>query len=39
MSNLGKMLGKGSDGEIYELIDNNNKVVKYIQPKICGIEN
>jgi len=26
MSNLGKMLGKGSDGEIYELIDNNNKV-------------
>ena len=39
MSNLGKMLGKGSDGEIYELIDDNNKVVKYIQPKICGIEN
>lgn len=39
MSKLGKLLGKGSDGEVYEILDDNNNVVKYIQPKICGIEN
>ena len=38
MSKLGKLLGKGSDGEVYEIL-NDDKVVKYIQPKICGIEN
>ena len=38
MSKLGKLLGKGSDGEVYEILDDD-KVVKYIQPKICGIEN
>ena len=36
---LGKLLGKGSDGEIYELLKDSDHVVKYIQPKICGIEN
>lgn len=39
MSKLGKMLGKGSDGEVYEILDDDDNVVKYIQPKICGIEN
>lgn len=39
MSKLGKLLGKGSDGEVYEILDNDDRVVKYIQPKICGIEN
>lgn len=39
MSKLGKMLGKGSDGEVYEILDENDYVVKYIQPKICGVEN
>jgi len=39
MSKLGKMLGKGSDGEVYEILDDKDNVVKYIQPKICGIEN
>lgn len=39
MSKLGKMLGKGSDGEVYEILEDIDKVVKYIQPKICGIEN
>jgi serine/threonine protein kinase len=34
---LGKMLGKGSDGEVYEMDDNF--CVKYIKPKFCGIEN
>jgi len=34
---LGKLLGKGSDGEIYEL--EGDLCVKYIQPKVCGIEN
>ena len=36
---LGKLLGKGSDGEVYEILKDNTHVVKYIQPKICGIEN
>lgn len=34
---LGKLLGKGSDGEVYEI--EGNLCVKYIQPKVCGIEN
>lgn len=32
---LGNMIGKGSDGEVYELLENgyiNNKVIKFIQP-------
>lgn len=36
---LGKLLGKGSDGEVYEILGDDKYVVKYIQPKICGIEN
>ena len=36
---LGKLIGKGSDGEVYEILNNDNLVVKYIQPNICGIEN
>lgn len=35
--NLGNMIGKGSDGEVYELLEDgyiNNKVIKFIQPKI-----
>lgn len=39
---LGRMIGKGSDGEVYELIDRESiqkKVIKYIQPKITGINN
>ena len=36
---LGKLIGKGSDGEVYEILNNDDFVVKYIQPNICGIEN
>ena len=39
---LGEMKGKGSDGEVYELIDSiniRNKVVKFIQPAFYGIRN
>ena len=39
---LGNMIGKGSDGEVYELINKNNirdKVVKFIQPSFYGIRN
>lgn len=39
---LGNIIGKGSDGEVYELIDTNNirnKVIKFIQPNVCGIRN
>ena len=36
---LGKLIGKGSDGEVYELAHNKEFVVKYIQPEICGICN
>jgi serine/threonine protein kinase len=34
---LGNMIGKGSDGEVYELLEDgyiNNKVIKFIQPRI-----
>ena len=34
---LGKLLGRGSDGEVYEI--EGNLCVKYVQPKVCGIEN
>jgi serine/threonine protein kinase len=34
---LGKLLGKGSDGEVYEM--EGDLCVKYVQPKVCGIEN
>ena len=39
---LGNLVGKGSDGEVYELIDTNNvrnKVIKFIQPTMYGIRN
>lgn len=37
---LGRLIGKGGDGSIYELIDDKEAhVVKYVQPKIDGIEN
>lgn len=39
---LGSLIGKGSDGEIYELLDKENiskKVIKFIQPTINGIRN
>lgn len=39
---LGSLIGKGSDGEVYELIENNHikeKVIKFIQPSIYGIRN
>lgn len=39
MSKLGKLIGSGSDGDIYELLDDESVVVKYIQPNVCGIEN
>jgi serine/threonine protein kinase len=39
MHKLGKKIGEGFDGKIYELVGNENMVVKYIQPKICGIDN
>ena len=38
MLKLGKLLGKGSDGEVYEIL-NENKVVKYIQCSNYGIKN
>ena len=39
---LGKIIGKGSDGIIYELLENDkdvNKVIKFIQGEIYGIKN
>jgi len=39
---LGNMIGKGSDGEVYELINKEgirDKVIKFIQPTFCGIRN
>lgn len=39
---LGKIVGKGSDGIIYELLENDksvNKVIKFIQGEIYGIKN
>jgi len=39
---LGKVIGKGSDGIIYELLEENiniNKVIKFIQGEIYGIKN
>lgn len=36
---LGKLLGKGSDGEVYEIINHKKYVVKYVQPKIGGIHS
>ena len=37
---LGRVLGKGGDGTIYELNGTEEPyVVKYVQPKIDGIEN
>jgi serine/threonine protein kinase len=42
MFQLGKIIGKGSDGEVYELVEKgtiSDKVIKFIQPKINGINN
>ncbi len=39
---LGRIIGKGSDGVIYELLENDkniNKVIKFIQGEIYGIKN
>jgi len=39
---LGSLIGKGSDGEVYDLLDRENiakKVIKFIQPSIYGIRN
>lgn len=36
---LGKLIGKGSDGEVYEILNHKEHVVKYIQPKLGGIQN
>lgn len=39
---LGNLVGKGGDGEVYDLIDEENvrkKVVKFIQPSLGGIRN
>ena len=37
---LGRVLGKGGDGTIYELIGTEKPyVVKYVQPKVDGIAN
>ena len=37
---LGEIVGKGGDGTIYELINQDEPyVVKYVQPKVDGIEN
>lgn len=36
---LGKLLGKGSDGEVYEILNHKEHVVKYIHPKLGGIHN
>lgn len=37
---LGEIVGKGGDGTIYELINQKEPyVVKYVQPKVDGIEN
>jgi len=39
---LGKIIGKGSDGIIYELLENDkniDKVIKFIQGEIYGIKN
>lgn len=36
---LGKLIGKGSDGEVYEIMNHQKYVVKYIQPKIGGIHS
>ena len=39
---LGRIIGKGSDGVIYELLEddkNINKVIKFIQGEIYGVKN
>ena len=39
MLRLGKIIGKGSDGEVYEIENDKDKVVKYIQCSNYGIKN
>lgn len=36
--NLGSLIGKGSDGEVYDLKDNK-RIIKFIQPTEYGVEN
>jgi len=38
---LGSLIGKGSDGEVYNLIDKNEKerIIKFVQPTDYGVEN
>lgn len=38
---LGELIGKGSDGEVYNLVDKDQKerIIKFIQPTDYGIEN
>ena len=38
---LGKIIGRGSDGVVYELKEDekNNKVIKFIQGENFGIKN
>lgn len=38
---LGKLIGKGSDGVVYELVseDGKDRVIKFIQGEIFGIKN
>ena len=39
MLKLGKIIGKGSDGEVYEIENDKDKVIKYIQCSNYGIKN
>lgn len=38
---LGSLIGKGSDGEVYNLVDDSDKerIVKFVQPTDYGFEN
>ena len=35
---LGSLIGKGSDGEVYEVV-GKDKIIKFIQPQMYGFEN
>ena len=39
MLKLGKLLGKGSDGSVYEILENQDLAVKYIELGPHGIQN
>lgn len=38
---LGPLIGKGSDGEVYDLIDKSDRkrIIKFVQPTDYGVEN